>query len=62
MANTTATEEVIEQSAQDMPILLDNSESSDVPSFDALTTQPAIEENAGDLPAIDEPAASDGEG
>jgi preprotein translocase subunit SecG len=62
MANSSGTEEVIEQPAQDMPILLDNSESSDIPSIDALTTEPAVEEGAGDLPIIDEPAASDGEG
>jgi preprotein translocase subunit SecG len=64
VANTSApaTEEVIQQSAQDMPILLNDSESSDVPSIDALTTEPAAEEGAGDLPAIEEPAPSDGEG
>jgi hypothetical protein len=44
-----------------MPILLNDSESSDVPSIDALTTEPAAEEGAGDLPVIDEPGP-DGEG
>jgi preprotein translocase subunit SecG len=64
IANTSAptTEQVIDQSAQDMPILIDGSESSDVPSIDTLTTESAIEEGAGDLPAIEEPPAPDGEG
>ncbi|NOR20900.1 MAG: preprotein translocase subunit SecG [Xanthomonadales bacterium] len=64
IANTSAPaiEEVIEQSAQDMPILIDNSESSDVPSIEALTTDSATDEAAGDMPVIEEPVASDGEG
>lgn len=57
-----ATEEVIEQGAQDLPVLLNESgpDSSDLPSVDAATIE-AVEENAGDLPVIEEPVP-DGEG
>ena len=65
IANSTpATEEVIEQSAQDLPVLLNESESDslDLPSIDAATIEAVEQENAGDLPVIEEPVASDGEG
>ena len=61
IANTPATEELIEQTAQDMPILLNDVESSDMPSIDALTSEAAEDEYAGDLPAIEEAAATDDE-
>lgn len=59
--NAQVTEELIEQTAQDMPILLNDVESSDMPSIDALTSGAAEDENAGDLPAIEEAAATDDE-
>jgi len=64
IANSSApvTEEVIEQGAQDLPILLNESDSLDVPSIDAVTIEAVEQENAGDLPVIEEPVASDGEG
>jgi preprotein translocase subunit SecG len=60
-ANTPVTEELIEQTAQDMPNLLNDVESSDMPSIDALTSEAAEDEIAGDLPAIEEAAATDDE-
>ena len=59
--NTPVTEELIEQTAQDMPILLNDVESSDMPSIDALTSEAAEDENTGDLPAIEEAVATDDE-
>jgi len=55
VANTTATQEVTEQAAPDMPIAIKASEPSDMPSIDAVIGQPATEENAGDMPAIEDP-------
>jgi len=55
VANTTATEEVTEQAAPDMPIVIKAAEPSDMPSIDAVIAQPATEENAGDIPAIEDP-------
>ena len=59
-----ATEEVIEQGAQDLPILLNESKSDslDLPSIDAATIEAVEKENAGDLPVIEEPVVTDGEG
>jgi preprotein translocase subunit SecG len=62
IGNATPTEEVIEQGAQDLPVLLNNSDSLDVPSIDATSIEAVEAENAGDLPVIEEPVASDGEG
>jgi preprotein translocase subunit SecG len=61
-SSAPATEEVIEQGAQDLPILLNESDSLDVPSIDAVTIEAVEQGNAGDLPVIEEPVASDGEG
>ncbi len=61
IANAPATEEVVEQPVQDLPVLLNDSESSDLPSIDGLTSEAAEDEIAGDLPAIEEPAVSDDE-
>jgi len=55
VANTTATEEVTEQTAPDMPIVIKAAEPSDMPSIDAVIAQPATEEDAGDIPAIEDP-------
>jgi len=62
IGNAAPTEEVIEQGAQDLPVLLNNSDSLDVPSIDATSIEAVEAENAGDLPVIEEPVASDGEG
>jgi len=62
IGNAAPTEEVIEQGAQDLPVLLNNSDSQDVPSIDATGIEAVEAENAGDLPVIEEPVASDGEG
>ncbi len=66
IANTLAIEEVatedgFEQTAQDMPIFLNDAESSDIPSIDALISEVVEDANAGDLPAIEDSAASDDE-
>ena len=55
VAATPATEQVTEQAAQDVPAVINASESSDMPSIDAVTAQPATEENAGDLPVVEDP-------
>ena len=47
------TEEVTEQAAQDLPMAIETPGSSDVPSIDTVISQPAIDESAGDLPAIE---------
>jgi preprotein translocase subunit SecG len=62
IGNAAPTEEVNEQGAQDLPVLLNNSDSLDVPSIDATSIEAVEAENAGDLPVIEEPVASDGEG
>jgi len=62
IGNAAPTEEVNEQGAQDLPVLMNNSDSLDVPSIDATSIEAVEAENAGDLPVIEEPVASDGEG
>jgi len=62
IGNAAPTEEVIEQGAQDLPVLLNDSDSLDVPSINATSIEAVEAENAGDLPVIEEPVASDGEG
>lgn len=62
IGNAAPTEEVIEQGAQDLPVLMNSSDSLDVPSIDATSIEAVEAENAGDLPVIEEPVASDGEG
>ena len=42
-----------DQAAQDLPMAIETPDSSDVPSIDTVISQPAIDENAGDLPAIE---------
>ena len=64
VANTPATEEVTEQAVPDIPVV-ESAESSDVPSIDAVISQPASEGDTGDMPAIEnsEPVpASEGPG
>ena len=62
IGNAAPTEEVNEQGAQDLPVLMNNSDSLDVPSIDATSIEAVEAENSGDLPVIEEPVASDGEG
>ena len=50
---TPVTEEVTEQAAQDLPMAIETPDSSDVPSIDTVISQPATDESAGDLPAIE---------
>ena len=63
----TATEEVIENGSQDLPVLLNESgtvesDFSDIPSIDAAGIEAVEEENASDLPVIEDPVIPDGEG
>ena len=65
VATTPVTEEVSEQATPDMPIAIKVADPSDMPSIDAVIAQPAVDENAGDIPAIEEPEAvpaNDGSG
>jgi len=55
VATTPTTEQVTEQAAQDIPAVINASESSDMPSIDAVIAQPATEEDAGDLPVVENP-------
>jgi len=56
VADSAATEEVTEQAVPEPPVAIPASETSDVPSIDVVTAQPATEESAGDLPAIEDPS------
>jgi preprotein translocase subunit SecG len=63
VATTPTTDAVTDQAVPDIPIVIKAAEPSDVPSIDALITQPAAEDSAGDIPAVDESVpASDGSG
>ena len=52
-STTPATEEVTTQTIPEVPVVINAADSSDVPSVEAVTAQPAAEENAGDLPVIE---------
>ena len=57
-----AVEEVTTQTIPDVPVATNAADSSDVPSVEAVTAQPATEESAGDLPAVEtgtKPAPAD---
>ncbi len=54
VATTPTTEAVTDQVVPNVPIAIKAAEPSDVPSIDALIAQPATEDSAGDMPAIDE--------
>ena len=71
VGGTIATEQVdtaaAEQALEESLIATDKAESSDVPSIDAVIAEPATDDTAGDLPAIeqgteaaDETAGDDG--
>ena len=65
VANSPATEAVTEQAVVDIPVAVESAESSDIPSIDTVIAQPATEENAGDMPVIENPESappSDGSG
>ena len=53
VASTPAAQESTEQTVQDMPVIT-NANPTDVPSVDAVIAQPAADDSAGDMPAIDE--------
>jgi len=56
VANSPTTEEVTDQTVPEQSVVMPVSETSDVPSIDAATTQPATEDGAGDLPVIEDPS------
>ena len=64
VASGVVVEEVADKAPLDLPVTVESADPSDVPSFDEVIAQPAVEENAGDLPVIesdvDESAATDG--
>ena len=53
VASAPAAQETTEQTAQDMPVIT-NANPTDIPSVDAVIAQPAADDSAGDMPAIDE--------
>ncbi len=66
VATTPAIEEVVEYAPSDLPLTVESASPSDVPTLDAVVTQPAVKDSAGDLPAmeieagtVDEPTATD---
>jgi len=63
VASTPAAQETTEQTAQDMPVIT-NANPTDIPSVDTVIAQPAADDSAGDMPAIDEsvPPVSEGAG
>jgi preprotein translocase subunit SecG len=65
VATTPVTEEVTDQATPDVPIAIKAADPSDMPSIDAVIAQPAVDENAGDMPVIEEAETvppSDGSG
>jgi len=53
VASTPAAEEVATQTLPDLPVVSKTADPSDIPSIDAVISQPATGENTGDVPAID---------
>jgi len=53
VATAPATEEAVNDAVSDLPIAIKTADSSDVPSIEAVIAQPAAEDSAGDLPAVD---------
>jgi preprotein translocase subunit SecG len=53
VASSQVTEEVVEQTIPDIPEAIKTDDPSDIPSIDAVITQPASEAGAGDLPVIE---------
>jgi len=55
VATTPEVEEVIiDEAILESPVEIRSAEPSDMPPIDAVTSQPAVEESAGDMPVIDE--------
>ena len=54
VGNTPATQEVTEQLVPDLPVAIEATDSSDVPSMDAVIAQPETEETTGDMPAMED--------
>jgi preprotein translocase subunit SecG len=53
VASTPAAEEVATQTLPELPVVSKTADPSDIPSIDAVISQPATGENTGDVPAID---------
>jgi preprotein translocase subunit SecG len=53
VATTTVTEEATNQVVPDLPIAIEASDPSDIPSIDAVIEQSAAELDAGDMPVIE---------
>ncbi len=56
VADTPTTEVATDQVIPEPPVEVSANETSDVPSIDVVTAQPATEDSAGDLPVIEEPS------
>jgi preprotein translocase subunit SecG len=54
VAPATVIEQAADQTSSDVPNAFESTESSDLPGIDSVISQPAAEENTGDLPEIDE--------
>ncbi len=49
-----ATEQATDQAVPDMPMVINAAEPSDMPSIESVIAEPATQDNAGDMPAINE--------
>jgi len=63
VASTQVIEQVTEPAASDLPtadlpLTVESVDSLDVPSLDTVSSQPAAEQSAGDLPAIEPEAGT----
>ena len=58
VATVPATEDVSGQAAQDLPIVIESADPSDVPSIENVIAQPGAETTSGDLPAIESESES----
>ena len=55
VGNTPATEETTQQAVPEVPVTIEAAESSDMPSIDTAMEQAVSEDNAGDMPVIEDP-------
>jgi len=53
VATAPAVEDATNQAAQDLPIVIESADPSDVPTVDTVIMQSETELNAGDMPAIE---------
>ena len=58
VATVPATEDVAGQAAQDLPIVIESADPSDIPSIENVIAQPEAESTSGDLPAIESESES----